>query len=237
MVHRRGAEAGEALIGNGRSAAIDLPLWAALIAALIVSMGIGLLIERFALRPMTGQPLLAIMLMTLGLAQLFEGVTAILFGVELKRNFPAPFSPSDVLIIPFPGAFGDAIRLKYTLVATFTVAVLAAALFIWFFNSTKTGLAMRATAEDHEVARSVGINVSRVFGLSWGIAGVIATLGGVLLATLSGVSLNLSTVALIAFPAILLGGLESLGGALLGGFAIGLVQALVQASRLRPFTR
>ena len=76
---------------------------------------------------------------------------------------------------------------------------------------------MRATAENHEVARSVGINVSRVFGLSWGIAGVIATLGGVLLATVSGVSLNLSTVALIAFPAILLGGLESLGGALLGG--------------------
>ena len=219
-----GAEAGGALI--------DLPLWAALIAALIVSLGIGLLIERFALRPMTGQPLLAIMLMTLGLAQLFEGVTAIFFGVELKSNFPAPFSPSDVLIIPFPGAFGDAIRLKYTLVATFVVATLAAALFIWFFNSTKTGLAMRATAENHEVARSVGINVSRVFGLSWGIAGVIATLGGVLLATVSGVSLNLSTVALIAFPAILLGGLESLGGALLGGFAIGLVQALVQAARL-----
>ena len=112
------------------------------------------------------------------------------------------------------------------------VATLAAALFIWFFNSTKTGLAMRATAENHEVARSVGINVSRVFSLSWGIAGVIATLGGVLLATVSGVSLNLSTVALIAFPAILLGGLESLGGALLGGIAIGLVQALVQAARL-----
>ena len=214
------------------AALIDLPLWAAVVAALIASMGIGLVIERLALRPMTGQPLLAIMLMTLGLAQLFEGVTAVLFGVALKSNFPTPFSPSDVLIIPFPGAFGDAIRLKYTLVATFIVAVVAAVLFIWFFNRTKTGLAMRATAESHEVARSVGIKVSRVFGLSWGIAGVIATLGGVLLATVSGVSLNLSTVALIAFPAILLGGLESLGGALLGGFAIGLVQALVQASRL-----
>ena len=212
-------------------APVDLPLWAAVIAALIVSMGVGLLVERFALRPMTGQPLLAIMLMTLGLAQLFEGVTAVLFGVELKSNFPSPFSPSDVLVVPFPGAFGDAIRLKYTLVATFAVAVVAAGLFIWFFYGTRLGLAMRATAESHEVARSVGIKVSRVFGLSWGIAGVIATLGGVLLATASGVSLNLSTVALIAFPAILLGGLESLGGAVLGGFAIGLAQALVQASR------
>ena len=174
-------------------------------------MGIGLLIERFALRPMTGQPLLAIMLMTLGLAQLFEGVTAILFGVELKSNFPAPFSPSDVLIIPFPGAFGDAIRLKYTLVATFVVASLAAALFIWFSTAQRPVWRCGPRRINHEVARSVGINVSRVFGLSWGIAGVIATLGGVLLATVSGVSLNLSTVTLIAFPAILLGGLESLG--------------------------
>ena len=219
-----GAESGRELF--------NLPLWAAVVAALTVSVGIGLLIEKFALRPMTGQPLLAIMLMTMGLAQLLEGLTAVLFGVQLKSNFPASFSPSDVFVIPFPGAFGDAIRLKYTLVATCIVALLAAALFIWFFNNTKTGLAMRATAESHEVARSVGINVSRVFGLSWGIAGAIATLGGVLLATLTGVNLNLSTVVLIAFPAILLGGLDSLGGALLGGFAIGLVQALVQASQL-----
>ena len=137
-----------------------------------------------------------------------------------------------MLVIPFPGAFGNAIRLKYTLVATFVVAIAVALLFIWFFNKTRAGLAMRATSENHEVARSVGINVSRVFGLSWAIAGVVATLGGVLLATLTGASLTLSTVVLIAFPAILLGGLESLGGAVLGGLAVGLIQALVQASRL-----
>jgi len=210
----------------------NLPLWAAVIAALAVSMLIGLLIERFALRPMTGQPLLSIVLMTLGLSQLIEGAASIVFGVQPKSNFPAPFSPSDVLVIPFPGAFGDAIRLKYTLVATFVVAIAVALLFIWFFNKTRAGLAMRATSENHEVARSVGINVSRVFGLSWAIAGVVATLGGVLLATLTGASLTLSTVVLIAFPAILLGGLESLGGAVLGGLAVGLIQALVQTSRL-----
>lgn len=211
---------------------IDLPLWAAIPAALLVSAGIGLVIERFALRPMTGQPLLAIILMTLGLSQLLEGITAIFFGVQPKSNFPAPFSPGDVLVVPFPGAFGGAVRLKYTLIATFLVALLAALFFIWFFQKTSIGLAMRATSENHEVARSVGISVSRVFGLSWAIAGIIATLGGVLLATQTGASLNLPTVVLIAFPAILLGGLESLGGALLGGIAIGLVQALVQTSRI-----
>jgi branched-chain amino acid transport system permease protein len=161
-----------------------------------------------------------------------EGLTAISFGADPKSNFPAPFSPSDVIVIPFPGAFGDAIRLKYTLVAAFVVAMVAAVVFILYFRLTKTGLAMRATAEDHELARSVGIKVPRVFGLSWAIAGIVATMGGVLLATQTGVSLNLATVVLIAFPAILLGGLDSFPGAIIGGISIGLVQALVQASKL-----
>ncbi|MDX1612687.1 MAG: branched-chain amino acid ABC transporter permease [Candidatus Promineifilaceae bacterium] len=215
--------------GNG-GAPFDLPLWAAILAAILVSALIGLLIERLALRPMTGQPLLSIILMTLGLALLLEGLTAITFGAEPKSNFPAPFSPSDVFMVPFPGAFNDIIILKKTLVAAFVVAILAGAGFILFFQHTRTGLAMRATAEDHELARSVGIKVPRIFGLSWVIAGVIATLGGVLLATLTGVSLNLATVVLIAFPAILLGGLDSFPGALVGGIVVGLVQALVQAS-------
>jgi len=210
----------------------NLPLWLALIAALIVSALVGLLIERFALRPMSGQPLLAIILMTLGLAQLLEGVASVAFGTQPKSNFPAPLSPSDVFRVPFPGAFNDTIILKQALAATFLVAMLAAILFIFLFQKTKVGLAMRATSENHEVARSVGIRVSGIFGLSWAIAGAVATLGGVLLATLTGVSLNLSTVVLVAFPAILLGGLESLGGAVIGGICIGLVQALVQASKL-----
>jgi branched-chain amino acid transport system permease protein len=106
-------------------------------------------------------------------------------------------------------------------------------IMMWlFFRYSRAGLAMRATAEDHELARSVGINVSRVFGLSWAIAGIVATAGGVLLAMYSGVSLSLSTVVLVAFPAILLGGLESLPGAIVGGIAVGLAQALVGASKM-----
>jgi branched-chain amino acid transport system permease protein len=210
----------------------NLPFWAALALALLLSGLLGLLIERLALRPMTGQPLLAIVLMTLGLAQLLEGVASILFGVQPKQNFPAPFNQSDVFRIPFTGAFNDTIILKKTLVAAFVISILAAALLIFLFQRTRTGLAMRATSENHEVARSVGIRVSRVFGLSWAAAGIVATLGGVLLASLTGASLSLSTVALIAFPAILLGGLDSLPGAIAGGLIVGFVQALVQASTL-----
>ncbi|MGW8317604.1 MAG: branched-chain amino acid ABC transporter permease [Candidatus Promineifilaceae bacterium] len=210
----------------------NLPLWAAILAAIIAAALIGLLIERLALRPMTGQPLLSIVLMTLGLGLFLEGATTVIFGAEPKSNFPAPFSPSDVFMIPFPGAFNETIILKKTLVAAFAVAILSAIVFMLFFRFTKTGLAMRATAENHELARSTGIKVPRVFALSWAIAGIIATLGGVLLATLTGVSLSLSTVALIAFPAILLGGLDSFAGAMVGGIVVGLVMALVQASKL-----
>jgi branched-chain amino acid transport system permease protein len=211
----------------------NLPLWAAIPAAILVMAGLGLLIERLALRPMTGQPLLAIILMTLGLAQLLDGSAAIIFGIQPKNNFPAPFSPSDVITIPFPGAFNDTIIIKQSLLATAVVAIVAAIIFMLFFQYTRTGLAMRATSEDHELARSVGINVPRVFGLSWAIAGIIATIGGVLLATVTGVSLSLGTVALVAFPAILLGGLESFAGAIIGGLLIGLAQALVQASSVQ----
>ena len=211
----------------------NLPLWGAIPLAILVMAGLGLLIERLALRPMTGQPLLAIVLMTLGLAQFLEGSAAIVFGIQPKNNFPAPFSPSDVITIPFPGAFNDAIIVKQALLATAIVAILAGVIFMLFFQYTRTGLAMRATSEDHELARSVGINVPRVFGLSWGIAGVIATVGGVLLATLTGVNLSLATVALVAFPAILLGGLESFPGAIVGGLLVGLAQALVQASSVQ----
>jgi branched-chain amino acid transport system permease protein len=211
----------------------NLPLWAAVPLAIVVMAVIGLIIERLALRPMTGQPLLAIILMTLGLSQLMEGTAAITFGIEPKNNFPAPFSPSDVILVPFPGAFNDTIIIKEALLATFIVAILAAIIFMLFFRFTRTGLAMRATSEDHELARSVGINVPRVFGLSWGIAGIIATVGGVLLATVTGVNLSLATVALIAFPAILLGGLESFPGAIIGGLLVGLAAALVQTSSVQ----
>lgn len=210
----------------------NLPLWAAVIMAILAAVLIGLLIERLTLRPMTGQPLLSIILMTLGLSLFLEGLAAISFGIQPKSNFPAPFGPSDVFRVPFPGAFNDVIVLRYALVAAFVVAVVTAIVFILFFRKTRTGLAMRATSENHELARSVGIQVPRIFGLSWAIAGIVATLGGVLLATLTGVNLSLAVVVLVTFPAILLGGLESLPGAVVGGIIVGLSQALVQASTL-----
>jgi branched-chain amino acid transport system permease protein len=193
----------------------NLPLGLAILAAFAVA----------------GQPLLSIILMTLGLAQLLEGLASIAFGVQPRTNFPAPFPRTESVAIPFPLAFNGVIFVQKTLIAVFVVAILGSVLFGLFFKFTRVGLAMRAAAEDHELARSAGINVSRMFGLSWAIAGVIATAGGVLLAMLNGASLNLSTVVLVAFPAILLGGLESLPGAIVGGIAVGLAQEFVEVSK------
>ncbi|MEM9774608.1 MAG: branched-chain amino acid ABC transporter permease [Chloroflexota bacterium] len=214
-------------------------LFIAVILAIVSAIIIGFLIERLALRPMTGQPLLSIILMTLGLSQLFEGLVALGFGVEPLQNFPTVFSSADSFKIPIepradgtPIVFLNQLTIPHTRLAAFVVALVACIALILYFRYTDTGLSMRATSENHELARSVGIKVPRVFGLSWAIAGIIATLGGILLASISGVSTSLALVALAAFPAILLGGLESFAGAMLGGVIIGLSQALVQASKI-----
>ncbi len=208
---------------------LGLPLWTAVIAALAVSVLLGLAIERFTLRPMTGQPLLSIILMTLALGQFLQGVTILTFGTT-QRNFPVIFSITDPYRITLPFTYNDnpiVVILKQNLVWSFVVAMVCVVLLALFFQYTRTGLAMRATAEDHETAQSVGIRINRVFGLSWAIAGIIAAIGGILIATASGLDLSLSIVVLAAFPAVLLGGLESIPGAVIGGLLIGLAQGLV----------
>ena len=210
-------------------AGLGLPLWLAIICALGVSVLLGLLIERLALRPMTGQPLLSIILMTLALAQLLQGLTILVFGT-VQRSFPVIFDVTNPYQITLPFTYNDnpmILVLRQNLVWTFVVAMVCVTLLWLFFQYTNTGLAMRATAEDHETAQSVGIRINRVFGISWAIAGIIATVGGILIATASGLDLSLSIVVLAAFPAVLLGGLESIPGAVVGGLIVGLAQGLV----------
>jgi branched-chain amino acid transport system permease protein len=211
---------------------INLPLSLAVLATFIALIGLGFLVERVALRPMTGQPLISIVLMTLGLAQLIEGLVSIVFGIQPRANFPTPISRLETVKIPFPLAFQGTIFVRQLTLIAFGLAMLGAAALAAFFRFTRAGLAMRATSEDHELAHSVGINVPRVFGLSWALAGITAAAGGVLLAMLLGANLTLSTLVLVVFPAILLGGLESFPGAIIGGIAVGLAQELVKTARM-----
>jgi branched-chain amino acid transport system permease protein len=208
---------------------LNLPLWLAILCALLVSVLLGLLIERLALRPLTGQPLLSIILMTLALAQFLQGVTILVFGT-VQRNFPVIFDVTNPYRLTLPLTYNDnpiIVVLRQNLVWSFVVAMVCVVLLWLFFQYTTIGLAMRATAEDHETAQSVGIRINRVFGISWAIAGIIAAVGGILIATASGLDLSLSIVVLAAFPAVLLGGLESIPGAVVGGLIVGLAQGLV----------
>jgi branched-chain amino acid transport system permease protein len=212
---------------------IGLPLWLSSILALALSALLGLVIERLALRPMTGQPLLSIILMTLALSQVLQGMALLLFG-GTQRNFPQIFSAANPYRITTPFVYDGkpiVVILKQNLTWSFVVAVLGVLVIGAFFQFTRTGLAMRGTSEDHELAQSIGLPIHRIFGLSWALAGIVATVGGILLATSSGLDLSLSVVVLAAFPAVLLGGLESIPGALVGGLVIGLSTGLVAASK------
>lgn len=193
-------------------------VWVAYAAAIAISVLLGLLIERVALRPLIGQPILATVMMTLALSQVLQGATIIVFGAY-QRSLPYLFPIQPIVL-------GD-IRLKQNLVLAFVLAMLGFVVFVLFFRFTRAGLAMRAAAEDHQLARSVGLRVPRIFGMAWAIASVIATVCGVLLANISGVELTLSLIALKAFPAVLFGGLESIPGAIVGGLTVGVIESLV----------
>ncbi len=220
------------------SVELGLPLWAAVILAVVLSAVLGLLIERLTLRPMTGQPLLSIILMTLGLSQVLQGLALLLFG-GVQRNFPQIFSAAEPykLTTPFMNDGNPiVIILKQNLVWSFAIAILSVIVISLFFRFTSTGLAMRGTSEDHELAQSIGISINRVFAISWALAGVVATTAGVLLATSSGLDMSLSVVVLSAFPVVLLGGLDSIPGTIVGGLVIGLTIGIVSASKV-PIVR
>lgn len=216
------------------SVEMGLNLWLSIFLAVIILALIGLAIERLALRPMTGQPLLSIILMTLGLSQALQGLALLVFG-GAQRNFPQIFSAENPYKITTQLTYQDnpiVVILKQNLVWSFVVAILGVIVIGAFFQFTRTGLAMRATSEDHELAQSTGLRIRRIFGISWGLAGMVATVGGVLLATSSGLDLSLSLIVLAAFPAVLLGGLDSIPGAIVGSLLIGLSQGLVKVSQV-----
>ena len=189
----------------------------------------GLAVERFAIRPLIGQPLFTAVLMTLAVAEVLHGVTQIAWGT-VELNLP-------VFVDPATGSRFRPIRLdslretldglaiiRVELVIAFALAIVAFIGFILFFRYTSVGLAMRATSEDQQLAQSVGLRVRVILAITWAVAAFLASIAGVLQGGAVGLSLNISFVALRVFPAVLLGGLESIAGALIGGVIIGIVE-------------
>lgn len=194
-----------------------LALWAAVLLTSMAAVVIGFGVERTVLRPMIGQPILPIIMMTLALSIFLNGLVTLMWGGEWKV-YPA--------FIPMEGIRFMSFSLSRQHLVSFAIALTAFGLFSIFFQKSRHGLAIRATAEDHQVARSTGIQVTLVFGLIWAIATLISAVGGILLGTINGVNPALGQVGLKAIPAALVGGLESIGGAIAGGVIIGVLESV-----------
>jgi branched-chain amino acid transport system permease protein len=187
------------------------------LAAVLTAL-IAMVIERTAIRPMVGRPAFVVAIITIGLDIAIRVVASGFIGLG-ARPIANPWGLERVSLL------GLRVQERH-LVSVATLLVILAALF-WFYRFTRYGLAMRAAAFDQEAALTQGVSVGRVFAMSWAMAGALAAVAGTLLATNAGVDRQLWIVALLALPAIILGGLDSLEGAVIGGLAVGVVQSLV----------
>jgi len=195
-----------------------LPFWPAVVAAAALTACAGVLVERTVLRRMVGQPVFAVVMVTLGLLIIVQQVVPMIWGYD-RLNLGDPWGLRTISLAGIDVGVKD----LWTLGLTATVV----AAFFAFFRFSRYGVAMRATAFDQEAAAAQGISARWVFALSWAIAGAVATLAGVMLAAGSGgVEPGKDIIALAAFPAVILGGLDSPLGAVLGGFVIGISQSL-----------
>ncbi len=201
-----------------------LPIWATLVLAVITATIMGLLIERLALRPLVGQSELAIIMMTIALAVVLEGLATLIWGGEYKTYhgmLPTLTLKVGKISVPPESLIG------------LMVSIVTVTLLMLLFRYTKIGLAMRATAEDLQVVQSVGIKATRVYAISWVISSVVGVIGGILLGGVSGVMIPLASIGLKAFAVVLLGGVNSIGGAIVGGIILGVLEN-VAAGYLDP---
>jgi branched-chain amino acid transport system permease protein len=189
-------------------------LSASLITVLIAAL-LGVLTERVVLRPMLGEPIFAVVMITIGLSIFLRSLAGIIFGHD-NYVFPSPF-PKEPMNLA-------GITLSMTQIWVMISTALLVLIFFIFFKYSRMGLAMRGTANNQETALLMGISTKRVFAMVWGIAFVTAAIAGIFLANVMVVNIGLTFTAISAFPAIILGGLESIPGAIIGGLVIGVIE-------------
>lgn len=197
---------------------IGLPWSLGVLLTLVLTVLLGIVVERFVLRPLIGEPIISIIMATIGLSSLLRAIVSIIWGNQ-PQTMP-PFIPSS------PVRLGPAVVTADRLWAI-GVAVLMLVLFALFFRFYKEGIAMRAVADDQQAAMSMGISVRRIFAWAWSISAMVAAVAGALVANIVGVGPELAGFGLRVFPVVILGGLDSIPGALLGGLIIGLIESYV----------
>jgi len=182
-------------------------------------MAFGVLIQVVVLRPMIGEPVVSVIMVTIGLSIFFQALMKWMFGV-FAQPFPPIFPTTSVSIA------GLHVQTVYLFSLLASVSIMAG--FAYFFKATRLGLAMRATAWDQQVAQSLGISVRQVFAMAWAISAMVSTVAGVVVGVANGVSSGLSFFGIKVFPAVILGGLDSIVGAVVGGIIVALLENLAQ---------
>ncbi|HBF42979.1 MAG TPA: branched-chain amino acid ABC transporter permease [Desulfobacteraceae bacterium] len=189
-------------------------VWSFLLT-LAFSFAFGLLVERTILRPMIGESIISVIMITIALSTVMRSIIQIIWGTETKV-FPQIFSDEPIY---FLGLFVAEIHLF-----SLGFAVICVAMFGLFFKFSSAGLAMRVTAFDQQVAQTMGINIKRIFALAWAISAIVSSIGGIILGNINGISNELAAMGLKVFPCVILGGLDSIIGAIVGGFMIGILE-------------
>ncbi|MEM5527423.1 branched-chain amino acid ABC transporter permease [Gammaproteobacteria bacterium AS21] len=198
---------------------LELPFLVSFILSLMFMAAFGILLQMVVLRPMIGEPIISVIMITIGLSIFFQSLMKWIFGVS-PQSFPQIFDQQSINIL------GLNIEMAY-LMSTIIALVIMAAFYV-FFTYSKHGLAMRATAFDQQVAQSLGISVKNVFAMSWAIAATVSATAGIVLGMVNGVSDSLSVMGIKVFPAVILGGLDSIIGAIVGGVVIGVLENVAE---------
>lgn len=197
--------------------AYKIPFFIALLITLVFSAILGLVVERLVVRPLQNAPVISVIMATIGLSSLLAGAVHMIWGHQ-TRVFPPIFPPTPVEI--------GGVIITPVYLWSFIVVIALLILFLLFFKFSKMGIAMRAVADDRTAASSMGISVKYVYAATWTIAAVVAAIGGVLLGNINGVSPTMAAIGLTVLPVVILGGLDSVLGAIVGGFVIGILQNL-----------
>ncbi|MBI2460730.1 MAG: branched-chain amino acid ABC transporter permease [Candidatus Rokubacteria bacterium] len=197
------------------------PFPVALIAMLITGFILGLVTERLVLRRMIGEPILAVIMITAGLSFFFRALVGFVWGTDTVVFTPPVFPREPVRF------FGMVFAEIY--LWSFVAAIAMLVIFVWFFQRSRWGLSMQATADDEMAALSLGVSAKWVYALAWAIAFMAAGVGGTLLGNINGLNISVGYLGLLVLPAVVLGGLNSVPGAIVGGLAIGILQNLSDA--------
>ncbi len=195
---------------------MGVPFLLSLLFSLIIGFVLGVLTERIFLDKLIGEPVLTVIMVTVGLSFFFKGCLELIWGTDTRVFSPPVFSLDPIRLGP--------IYIGEVYLYSFLAAIILLIIFVSFFKYTRWGLAMQATADDEMAALSLGVSARFVYAAAWAIAFMAAGVGGTLLGNINGLNISVGYLGLLVLPAVVLGGLNSVPGAIVGGIIIGLLQ-------------